>query len=92
MRCHRCITAGRAPPAGTTSSYYWNYFDLGLDVLISGETHTVEAVVLHTNCPGHAFFGLYRKANFCIDVPMAPPRAGIAPRPPPRRKRVSMPG
>jgi len=60
---------GSIPNAAPAPSYYWNYFDLGLDVLFDGENHDVQAIVLHTNCPGHAYFGLYRRANFFIEAP-----------------------
>ena len=43
--------------------------DLGLDLLFDGDLHTVQAIVFHTNCPGHAYFALYRRAAFRIQVP-----------------------
>jgi hypothetical protein len=66
-----CLCVCAAP------AYYWNYYDRGIDILLHGDRHTVQALVLHTNCPGHADFGTYRRALFSIEVP----RAGAVPVP-----------
>eukprot|EP00735_Rhodelphis_limneticus_P009118 TRINITY_DN2547_c0_g2::TRINITY_DN2547_c0_g2_i1::g.19221::m.19221 TRINITY_DN2547_c0_g2::TRINITY_DN2547_c0_g2_i1::g.19221 ORF type:complete len:517 (+),score=53.71,sp/Q9SD33/U183_ARATH/37.34/1e-77,UPF0183/PF03676.9/2.3e-44,UPF0183/PF03676.9/4.3e-39 TRINITY_DN2547_c0_g2_i1:131-1681(+) len=44
--------------------YLYNYFDLGLDIVFSGATHSVRKLVLHTNIPGNPSFGQYAKSNF----------------------------
>jgi hypothetical protein len=52
----------------TTKDYFWNYFDLGLDILFNGYTHRVKKFVLHANQMGHYEMMKYQKANyrFCI--------------------------
>ena len=52
--------------SGVMKDYYFNYQNLGIDILFDGERHTVKAIVLHTNVPGHSDFGSYRKCNFSV--------------------------
>lgn len=49
--------------------YFLNYFHLGVDVLMSGKTHTVSKIVLHSNFPGHPEFNQYIKCNFELNWP-----------------------
>mmetsp|Transcript_15971 Transcript_15971/g.22472 ORF Transcript_15971/g.22472 Transcript_15971/m.22472 type:complete len:433 (-) Transcript_15971:102-1400(-) len=51
--------------------YFFNYFDLGFDLLFDGCTHRVAKIVLHTNFPGQHLFNRYRKSNFRIVVDRA---------------------
>ena len=47
---------------------YLNYKSLGLDVVISGTSHKVIRIVLHSNFPGHYDFNLYRRCPFALDI------------------------
>lgn len=49
-----------------SSDYFYNYFDLGMDVLFDKESHCVKKIILHTNMPGHAEFAIYRKCAFVL--------------------------
>ncbi|KAI6207695.1 RNA cytidine acetyltransferase [Aphelenchoides besseyi] len=45
---------------------FYNYFTLGLDVLLDSEKRTVIKFILHTNVPGHYDFGEYVRTSFEI--------------------------
>eukprot|EP00123_Amoebidium_parasiticum_P000783 comp11683_c0_seq1/m.6221 comp11683_c0_seq1/g.6221 ORF comp11683_c0_seq1/g.6221 comp11683_c0_seq1/m.6221 type:complete len:426 (-) comp11683_c0_seq1:175-1452(-) len=60
------IHARSAKSSTKCSDYFYNYFDLGLDILFSATTHTVTKFVLHTNFPCHYDFNVYQKCNFRI--------------------------
>jgi hypothetical protein len=47
-----------------TRDYFLNYFGLGLDLLVDGNTSRIRKIVVHTNVPGHPEFGHYNKCNF----------------------------
>lgn len=38
------------------TDYFFNYFHLGIDVLIDGELHICKKIILHGNVPGHYDF------------------------------------
>ncbi|KAF9937421.1 hypothetical protein BGZ65_001512 [Modicella reniformis] len=38
------------------NDYFYNYFNLGIDVLFDGSSHRCKKIVLHTNIPGHFDF------------------------------------
>ncbi|CAE6478320.1 unnamed protein product [Rhizoctonia solani] len=42
-------------------SYFYNYFQHGLDFLISGKTHRVRKIIAHTNVPGSPLFQRYKR-------------------------------
>lgn len=42
-------------------SYFYNYFQHGLDFLISGKTHRVRKIIVHTNVPGSPLFQRYKR-------------------------------
>ncbi|KAG8683038.1 hypothetical protein FRC08_014561 [Ceratobasidium sp. 394] len=42
-------------------SYFYNYFQHGLDFLISGKTHRVRKIIVHTNVPGTPLFQRYKR-------------------------------
>ncbi|KAF8607709.1 hypothetical protein BDV93DRAFT_519726 [Ceratobasidium sp. AG-I] len=42
-------------------SYFYNYFQHGLDFLISGKTHRVRKIIIHTNVPGSPLFQRYKR-------------------------------
>jgi len=39
--------------------YFFNYFDLGIDILFDGVTNVVKKFILHTNFPSHYDFNRY---------------------------------
>ncbi|EEC12491.1 conserved hypothetical protein [Ixodes scapularis] len=49
-----------------SSDYFYNYFTLGMDVLLDANRHTVKKFVLHTNYPGHYNFNMYYRCQFSI--------------------------
>jgi len=52
--------------------YFYNYFDLGFDLLFDGETHQVKRFIMHSNIPGQLDFNSYRKCNFRLTVIPSP--------------------
>mmetsp|Transcript_28431 Transcript_28431/g.45774 ORF Transcript_28431/g.45774 Transcript_28431/m.45774 type:complete len:417 (-) Transcript_28431:1884-3134(-) len=48
------------------SDYFYNYFELGLDLLLDAATHTIKKVIAHSNFPGHSEFSLYNKCEFRV--------------------------
>jgi len=48
--------------------YFYNYFDLGIDVLFDALTHAVIKIVIHCNQPGHPDFSQYNKCNFNVHI------------------------
>eukprot|EP00164_Ancoracysta_twista_P000607 GFYU01000803.1.p1 GENE.GFYU01000803.1~~GFYU01000803.1.p1 ORF type:complete len:385 (+),score=88.50 GFYU01000803.1:285-1439(+) len=62
MRIH----ASDVDTAGGMTDYFYNYFDLGVDILFDAHMHTVKKFTLHTNFPGHTEFNQYAKCNFKI--------------------------
>jgi len=52
----------------TAVDYFYNYFNLGFDIMFNGQTHLVQKIILHTNMPGSKDFNVYVKCNFKIKV------------------------
>ncbi|KAI5124941.1 hypothetical protein M0805_007368 [Coniferiporia weirii] len=52
---------------GTEEGYFYNYFQFGLDFLISTSTHLVQKVVVHTNIPGTPMFQRYQRCPWEIE-------------------------
>ena len=48
--------------------YFYNYFELGLDLLFSERDHCVTRLILHTNAPNSAVFNHYNKADFTLHL------------------------
>ncbi|KAI9265979.1 hypothetical protein BY458DRAFT_556628 [Sporodiniella umbellata] len=48
------------------TDYFFNYFYLGIDILIDGALHVCKKVVLHGNVPGHYDFQKYKRCPFQI--------------------------
>ena len=46
-------------------SDFYNYFRYGIDFLISGKTHVVEKIVLHTNIVSFAYLALTSLPHTC---------------------------
>ncbi|KAI0091985.1 UPF0183-domain-containing protein [Irpex rosettiformis] len=49
-----------------SGGYFYNYFQYGIDFLISGTTHVVKKIVLHSNIPGTALFQRYQRCPWAI--------------------------
>ncbi|KAJ3159729.1 hypothetical protein HDU86_001379 [Geranomyces michiganensis] len=47
--------------------YFWNYFDLGIDLLFSGTQHALKKIIMHANAVGHWEFTQYIKCEFIIE-------------------------
>jgi len=50
--------------ASHKSDYFYNYFTLGIDILVDARTNRVKKFVLHTNFPGHYNFNMYHRCQF----------------------------
>jgi len=48
-------------------SYFYNYFQHGIDFLISDHTHLVKKIILHTNVPGTPLFQRYKRCPWQIE-------------------------
>ncbi|KAF9485265.1 UPF0183-domain-containing protein [Pholiota conissans] len=65
---------------GAGTGYFYNYFQYGMDFLMSETTHVVKKIILHTNVPGSPLFQRYKRCNWEIegepedDEDDAPPR------------------
>ncbi|KAI0268387.1 UPF0183-domain-containing protein [Gloeopeniophorella convolvens] len=49
------------------SSYFYNYFQHGIDFLISDNTHIVKKIILHSNVPGTPLFQRYKRCPWQIE-------------------------
>ncbi|KAJ3512538.1 hypothetical protein NLJ89_g3462 [Agrocybe chaxingu] len=49
------------------TGYFYNYFQHGIDFLISESTHTVRKIILHTNVPGSPLFQRYKRCAWEIE-------------------------
>ncbi|KAI0638132.1 hypothetical protein C8Q77DRAFT_1089559 [Trametes polyzona] len=49
------------------NDYFYNYQQHGIDFLLSGATHTVKKIVLHTNIPGTPLFQRYKRCPWEIE-------------------------
>jgi len=50
--------------------YFYNYFQYGIDILLSGTTHTVKKIILHSNIPGSFMFQRYKRCPWEIVGPV----------------------
>lgn len=48
--------------------YFFNYFDLGVDILFDGRLHVAKKFVLWTNLPSQPDFVRYSKCHYCIET------------------------
>ncbi|KAL0221403.1 hypothetical protein RCL1_001257 [Eukaryota sp. TZLM3-RCL] len=62
----RQAVGGIRRKAKKKEGYALNYFSLGLDLLIDGDTHEVEKVRVYSNVPGHPMFNVYQRVNFKV--------------------------
>jgi hypothetical protein len=49
--------------------YFYNYFEMGLDILFDAVRHNIKKFILHTNFPTQRNFNLYRKCHYVITPP-----------------------
>ncbi|CAK5275623.1 unnamed protein product [Mycena citricolor] len=76
------IHATAHPRTGSESCYFYNYFQHGLDFLLSS-THVVIKIIIHSNIPGSPLFQRYKRCNWEIegrpedDEDDTPPRRGF---------------
>ncbi|KAI0320670.1 hypothetical protein OF83DRAFT_1103606 [Amylostereum chailletii] len=57
----------RTEEEGSEPSYFYNYFQYGMDFLLSGSTHVVKKIILHTNTPGSPMFQRYKRCPWQIE-------------------------
>ncbi|KAG8931337.1 hypothetical protein FRC02_002844 [Tulasnella sp. 418] len=49
-----------------SDGYFYNYLQYGIDFLISGYSHVVQKIILHTNVPGTHLFQRYKRCPWEI--------------------------
>ncbi|KAF9008988.1 hypothetical protein BDQ17DRAFT_1275311 [Cyathus striatus] len=49
------------------TGYFYNYFQHGIDFLLSGKAHVVKKIILHSNIPGTPLFQSYKRCNWEIE-------------------------
>ncbi|KAG6336846.1 hypothetical protein ID866_2242 [Astraeus odoratus] len=49
------------------TDYFYNYFHHGIDFLVSGQTHTVRKIILHSNVPGSPLFQYYKRCPWELE-------------------------
>ncbi|OAD08236.1 hypothetical protein MUCCIDRAFT_134472, partial [Mucor lusitanicus CBS 277.49] len=54
----------------TPTDYFFNYFHLGIDILIDGGLHVCKKIVLHGNVPGHYDFQRYKMTRMDYIIAM----------------------
>ncbi|KAG8956552.1 hypothetical protein FRC04_000030 [Tulasnella sp. 424] len=69
MLIHKAVTS-HSVEDDDSEGYFYNYFQYGMDILISGSTHVVQKVVLHSNVPGSYLFQRYKRCPWEIEVPV----------------------
>ncbi|KAL7282369.1 hypothetical protein ACG7TL_003839 [Trametes sanguinea] len=53
--------------AESDGDYFYNYQQHGIDFLISGTTHTVKKIILHSNVPGSPLFQRYKRCPWEVE-------------------------
>ncbi|KAI8068978.1 hypothetical protein BDF21DRAFT_425875 [Thamnidium elegans] len=51
------------------TDYFFNYFHLGMDILLDGGLHVCKKIVLHGNVPGHFDFQRYKRCPYQMIFP-----------------------
>ncbi|KAI0959486.1 hypothetical protein AcW1_004297 [Taiwanofungus camphoratus] len=51
----------------TDTDYFYNYLQHGVDFLVSGTTHIVKKIILHSNVPGTPLFQRYKRCPWEIE-------------------------
>lgn len=49
------------------TDYFYNYFHHGIDFLISGQTHIVRKIIVHSNVPGSPLFQYYKRCPWELE-------------------------
>jgi hypothetical protein len=62
-------STSRSTGDDNVADYFYNYFQHGIDFLISGSTHVVRKIILHTNVPGSPLFQRYKRCPWEIEGP-----------------------
>ncbi|RCH81945.1 hypothetical protein CU098_005605, partial [Rhizopus stolonifer] len=57
------------PSVVQPTDYFFNYFHLGIDILMDGALHICKKIVLHGNVPGHYDFQRYKRCPFSMIFP-----------------------
>lgn len=50
-----------------STDYFYNYFHHGVDFLISGQTHVVRKIIIHSNMPGSPLFQRYKRCPWQLE-------------------------
>ncbi|KAF9534222.1 hypothetical protein CPB83DRAFT_755761 [Crepidotus variabilis] len=64
MKIHAAV---RPTDSEDGTGYFYNYFQHGIDFLLSERTHTVRKIILHTNIPGSPLFQRYKRCSWEIE-------------------------
>ncbi|KAI8137434.1 hypothetical protein BJV82DRAFT_635366 [Fennellomyces sp. T-0311] len=51
------------------TDYFFNYFHLGIDILLDGAQHVCKKIILHGNIPGHYDFQRYKRCPYQLQFP-----------------------
>jgi hypothetical protein len=60
-------STSRSTEDDSDTDYFYNYFQHGIDFLLSGSTHVVRKIILHTNVPGSPLFQKYKRCPWEIE-------------------------
>jgi hypothetical protein len=50
------------------TNLYLNYLELGMDLMINSQDHTLAKIIMHSNFPYHPFFGFHNRCFFELDI------------------------
>lgn len=50
------------------SDYFYNYFNMGMDILFDAKHNKVKKFIMHTNFPGHYNFNMYHRCEFSLEL------------------------
>lgn len=64
MKIHAAV---KATEPDSETGYFYNYFQYGMDFLMSEMTHVVRKIILHTNVPGSPLFQRYKRCYWEIE-------------------------
>ena len=69
MGIHRMESNGKVWIIEITSQdYFWNYFYLGMDILLDGDHHIVKKIILHANYLHHYEAMHYERCYFQFGI------------------------
>lgn len=67
------LSGGAGSEPSGEEDYFFNFFALGLDVLLDGQTHRAIKFVAHSNAPQHDSFVQYSRARWSLALDQGPP-------------------